>query len=75
MKVRIQLLRDNGNVVMALEGNATSRLLWEARFPLADLITEDGTKISSFDYQPVTSTHHISGDIDAEYLPRFDIDE
>ena len=52
MRVRIQLIRDNGNVVLDLMGQAGSPFVWNMPVPMGWLVFEDGTKMDGFTYTP-----------------------
>ena len=55
MKVRIQLIRDNGSIVINLEGNAVEQLTWCLESPNGSIITEDRQYLTGFDYIPTIS--------------------
>lgn len=50
MKVRIQLIRDNGNVVMDMLGDAAGPVVWNVPNPAEFLVLENGTKMDGFTY-------------------------
>ena len=52
MQVRIQLIRDNGNVVLDLAGQAGAPLVWNMPVPMGWIVLEDGTKMDGFTYEP-----------------------
>ena len=52
MKVRIQLIRDDGNVVMDVHGEAWQTLRWAMPYPSGFYVLENGTKMSGFAYAP-----------------------
>ena len=52
MQVRIQLIRDDGSVVVDLSGNATAPLVWRMPVPAGHLIAEDGAHIAALLYKP-----------------------
>ena len=54
MYVKIQLIRDNGNVVQQIEGNASQPLSWRISPAIGHLVTEDGWKLAGFSYAPCT---------------------
>ena len=53
MHVRIQLIRDDGSVVIDQSGPATGRLVWDAtELPLAQVTVTPGVYITAFEYRP-----------------------
>ena len=52
MKVRIQLIRDSGDVVQQIEGNASQPLSSRVHPAIGHIVTEDGWKLTGFDYRP-----------------------
>ena len=52
MKVRIQLIRDNVDVVLDILGYAGSSFEWNMPAPMGWLVLEDGTKMDGFTYEP-----------------------
>ena len=52
MHVRIQLIRDNGDIVLDLAGQAGAHLEWNMPVPGGWIIFEDGTKMDGFTYTP-----------------------
>ena len=53
MQVRIQLIRDDGSIVMDLYGDATAPLVWEATHtPLAQIAIGPGVYLEAFVYEP-----------------------
>ena len=53
MQVRIQLIRDDGSVVLNLSGNAAGSLAWNATHdPLAQIAVEPGVYLEAFVYKP-----------------------
>ena len=53
MQVRIQLIRDDGSVVIDLRGNAIGPLTWDATMPLAQIAISPGLYIASLEYKPM----------------------
>ena len=52
MRVRIQLIRDDGSVVIDQSGPATGPLVWDAtEFPIAQIAVSPGMYITGFVYQ------------------------
>ena len=56
MQVRIQLIRDDGSVVIDLSGPATAQLFWNADEPLRDIVVRPGVSIANFSYEPAVVT-------------------
>ena len=53
MHVRIQLIRDDGSVVMDTTHNARARVEWNAtHMPLAQIVVEPGVRLVGFTYEP-----------------------
>ena len=52
MRVRIQLIRDNGSLVLDVQGDATRTLSWTLPAPLGHLVIEDGSTMFGFTYRP-----------------------
>ena len=53
MQVRIQLIRDDGSVVLDMTHNAKAQVVWNAtHMPLAQIVVEPGVRIAGFVYEP-----------------------
>mgnify|MGYP001582772551 CR=1 FL=1 len=52
MHVKIQLIRDNGDVVQQVQGNASPPLSWRVSAAVGHLVTEDGWNLAGFSYEP-----------------------
>ena len=59
MQVRIQLIRDDGSVVIDLSGPATAQLFWNADEPLRDIVVRPGVSIANFSYEPDVVTQFL----------------
>lgn len=57
MQVRIQLIHDNGNVVLEAAGDATQPLVWATPWAGTPLVMENALLMSGFLYEPHISTH------------------
>ena len=59
MQVRIQLIRDDGSVVIDQSGPATSHFVWNAtQMPLAQVAVKPGVYIAAFEYSPKVIYQH-----------------
>ena len=53
MQVRIQLIRDDGSVVMDATHNAEARFVWNVtHIPLAQIVIDPGVRLAGFLYEP-----------------------
>ena len=67
MQVRIQLIRDDGSVVIDLRGNAIGPLTWNATLPLAQIAIAPGVYIASLEYTPIV-VYRAEDPMDNPYL-------
>ena len=52
MRVVIQLIRDNGDVVLQVQGDACAQIWWAPGLE-GTFLTEEGWRLAAFSYEPV----------------------